>query len=87
MKTVKDIKYSFNHTKERIKSRYGMNIDFSDYLEMCKRISMKRNVRFISEDNQKQKQQIYEISFKDITIIVVWSKANRCIKTALPYGD
>ena len=86
MKTVKDISYSFNHTKERIKSRYGFDIDYGDYIEMCKRIVLKRNVIFISEDNQKKKQQIYDIPFECITIRVVWSLDTHWIKTALPYG-
>lgn len=86
MKTVKDISYSFNHTKERIKLRYDMDIDFDDYIEMCKRIELKINVYFISEDNQKKKQQIYDIPFKGKVLRMVWSTETNWIKTALPYG-
>ena len=64
MKTVKDISYSFNHTKERIKLRYDIDIDFDNYLEICERIKHNFNVYFISEDNQKKKQLIYDIPFK-----------------------
>ena len=58
MKTIKTISYSFNHTKERIKLRYDVDIDITDYLEMCRRIEFKINVKFVSEDNQKKKQQM-----------------------------
>ena len=87
MKTKKDMFYSFNHTKERMKLRYDIDIDFRDYTEMCKRINDKINVKFISEDNQKKKQQIYDIPFKNQTVRVVWSTTVKWIKTALPYGD
>jgi len=88
MKTKKDIKYSFNHTKERMKSRYDISIDLQDYMEMCDRVNKKRDVKFISEEKQKKDiQQIYDILFKGAVIRVVWSRANRCVKTVLPMGD
>ena len=90
MKTKKDILYSFNHTKERLAERYSIEINAMDYVEMCDRIDKKKDVKFISEERQKKDiQQIYDMSFKSLIcptkiIRVVWSKANKCIKTVLP---
>ena len=88
MKTVKDRAYSFNHTRERLELRYGILINEQDYNAMCERIDKKQDVRLISSENQKKEvQQTYDMFFKSKSIKVVWSKAKRCIKTALPYGD
>jgi hypothetical protein len=85
MKTKKDILYSFNHTRKRLEERYGIFIEFKDYTEMCERVDKKKNVKFISEEKQKKDvQQIYDMSFKGAPMRVVWSRANRCIKTVLP---
>jgi len=90
MKTKKDILYSFNHTRERMQSRYNILIDVKDYAEMCERVDKKKDVKFISEEKQKKDvQQIYDMSIKSMicptkVIRVVWSKANKCIKTVLP---
>ena len=85
MKTKKDLLYSFNHTRKRLEERYGTEIDAKDYLEMCEHIAYKKNVKFISEEKQKNDiQQIYDILFKGATIRVVWSTSTNWIKTALP---
>jgi len=93
MKTKKDILYSYNHTRERMQSRYDILMDVKDYAEMCERIDKKKDVKFISEEKQKKDiQQIYDMSFKSLIcptkiIRVVWSKANKCIKTVLPMAS
>ena len=90
MKTKKDRLYSFNHTQQRMADRYGILIDIEDYNEMCDRVDKKKGVKFISEENQKKDiQQIYDMSIKSMicptkVIRVVWSRANKCIKTVLP---
>ncbi len=85
MKTKKDMLYSFNHTRERMESRYGILIDIKDYAAMCERVDKKKDVKFISEEKQKKDvQQVYHMFFKGATVRVVWSKANKCIKTVLP---
>lgn len=85
MKTKKDILYSFNHTKERLRDRYGIKINGVDYAEMCERIIKKRDVKLISEEKQKKDvQQIYNMPFKGTIIRVVWSTLNKRITTALP---
>lgn len=85
MKTKKDILYSFNHTQKRLEERYNISIDMKDYIEMCERVNKKKDVRFVSEEKQKKDvQQIYHMSFKSSTVMVVWSKADKRIKTVLP---
>ncbi len=85
MKTVRDTLYSLNHTRSRMISRYGILISNEDYAEMCDRVDNKIDVKFISEEKQKKDiQQIYDMPFKSTIIQVVWSKANKCIKTVLP---
>ena len=88
MKTKKDMLYSYDHTRKRMEERYGIFIGFKDYIEMCEQIVRKKDVKFISEEKQKKDiQQIYDMSFKDVVIRVVWSKSNKCIKTVLPMEE
>ena len=85
MKTKKDLLYSFHHTQERLKERYDIEINAKDYLEMCERIAYRKNVKLVSEEEQKNDiQQIYHIPFKGSTIRVVWSTTSNWIKTVLP---
>ena len=85
MKTKKDLLYSFHHTQARLKDRYDIEINAKDYLEMCEHIAYKKNVKFISEEKQKNDvQQIYDILFKGTDIRVVWSTSTNWIKTVLP---
>ena len=72
-----------------MEERYGIHIDVKDYAEMCERVDKKKDVKFISEERL---QQVYDMSFKCLTcptkiVRVVWSRANRCIKTVLPMED
>ena len=85
MKTKKDILYSFNHTKERLRDRYGIKINGVDYAEMCENIIHKRYVLFITSEKQKNDvQEIYDVYLRDTTVRVVWSTLNKRITTALP---
>ncbi len=85
MKTVKNILYSMDHTIGRVKLRYNLSINVHDYIEMCERVKNKKGVTFISTEKQKNDtQKIYDMSFKNITIRVVWSETNKYIKTVLP---
>lgn len=84
MKTIKDIEYSFDHTRERISERYGIDITREDYNELCRRANLKENVEFMSEDSQKNDVQVVLVMpFKDVQLKVVWSTSRQCITTAL----
>lgn len=85
MKTKKDMLYSFNHTRERMESRYGIHIDVKDYAEMCERVDKKKGVKFVSEEKQKKDiQEIYDVYLRSTLVRVVWSTTNKWIKTVLP---
>ena len=88
MKTKKDRLYSFNHTKERLRDRYGIKINGVDYAEMCENIIHKKigiNVLYISSEKQKNDvQEIYDMYVKSKIVRVVWSTLNKRITTVLP---
>jgi hypothetical protein len=88
MNTKRDAQYSFNHTQARMKERYNISIDMNDYTNICKRISKKKYVKFISEEKQKNNiQQIYDVVFKGNTVRVVWDRNNKYIRTVLPIKE
>lgn len=88
MKTKKDRLYSFNHTQQRMAARYGILIGMKDYTEICDRIDKKKNVKFISEENQKNDvQEMYDVYLRGTLVRVVWSTSNKWIKTVLPMED
>lgn len=88
MKTIKDIEYSFNHTKDRFKERYDIDISKNDYDHLC---DITRNnfqyIDFVSVEKQKHDTQ-YVIDlpskFKGKNIRIVWSIARDCVTTVLP---
>jgi len=85
MKTKKDLLYSFNHTKERMEDRYGIEINAMDYAEMCENIIHKKNVLFITSEKQKNDvQEIYDVYLRSTLVRIVWSTTNKWIKTVLP---
>jgi len=87
MKTIKDLEYSFNHTKDRILERYDIKITRAFYDNMC--LDMKKLsspcVKIISAEPQKDDIQIIaDIHYKFMeSIRVVWSSKRRCITTAI----
>ena len=85
MKTKKDRKYSFNHTKERLMERYGIFITIKDYNNLCKKITNNDNVALVMIERQdKDVQYTYDLDFKEgQPIRVVWSNTRDCITTAL----
>jgi hypothetical protein len=85
MKTLKDMEYSIEHTKQRLKERYNLVITDLEYYVLCHRVNNKINVEFISEEKQSNGlQQIYDIEYKGAKIRVVWSRSDQYIKTILP---
>ncbi len=84
-KTVKDINYSFEHTKQRLKERYNIDIQRSHYDHLCEKIKQNKDVELIeSEYQENDTQHIYDISFRYTRVIrVVWSEKRQYITTAL----
>jgi len=84
-KTVKDRNYSFKHTQQRLKERYGIDITLEDYDRLCKKVESNRDVLLIMIEKQDGGDQYtYDINFKYRgTIRVVWNKKKQYITTAL----
>ena len=86
MKTVKDKNYSFNHTRQRLKERYGIDdLSMEQYNYMCEKILTKQNAIMVEEEFQSDDTQIiYDLEFihRD-PIRVVWSEKRQCITTVL----
>jgi hypothetical protein len=93
MKTVKDVEYSFNHTKDRFKERYDIDISRNDYDHLCDIIRNSiNNVDFVCmsditvEEHKNDTQYIINtpFKFKGENVRIVWSVIRDCITTALP---
>lgn len=85
MKTIKDKKYSFEHTQERLKERYDIEITFEDYKYLCNKIKSNNDTVLIMTEKQKNDiQYTYDLNFKYRgTIRIVWSEKRQLITTAL----
>ena len=88
MKTVKDRNYSFNHTKQRLLERYGIDITMKEYDYLCKKVESNRNILLVMIEKQKDGDQYtYDLTFKYKGVIrVVWNKDKKYITTALRRG-
>lgn len=84
-KTIKDRKYSFEHTAKRLKERYSIELNLKEYDDLCKKIESNRDVLLVMIEKQKDGDQYtYDLNFKYRgTIRVVWNKKRQCITTAL----
>ena len=84
-KTIKDIDYSFKHTKQRLKERYNVDITRGYYDTFCDNIKNNKGVTLVMEEKQKNDTQyIYDLHFQHRSEIrVVWSEKRQCITTAL----
>jgi len=85
MKTIKDREYSFNHTKKRLKERYGIDITIDDYNYLCTKVITNDDITLIMMEKQdNDTQYTYDLDFKYRGIIrVVWSGSRQCITTVL----
>lgn len=81
-------RYSFEHTKQRMLERYGLNLTLDDYNLLCNNVRNRKNVIEVDRENQKDCTQIiFETYFKSKTILVVYEDVRDCITTVLPNGD
>jgi hypothetical protein len=84
MKTVKDRDYSFNHTKQRLLERYGIDLDLEEYDWICSKVKSHEDVNLIMAENRQQELQfIYDYLHNGKKIRIVWSNERDCITTAL----
>ncbi len=79
-----DPKYSYLHTKQRIKERYNFNgLTELEYKNMCNDCIEYKKINV--EITPKGKQETYRMNFKNIEIIVVYQTWKKQISTILPY--
>jgi len=85
MKTIKDKNYSFNHTKQRLSERYGIDITRKDYDFLCEKVKGKKDAKLVMIEYQKDGDQYtYDLQFRyRRNIRVVWNEAKQYITTAL----
>src|SRR5258706_11866097 len=74
--------YSFQHTKERMLERYGLEITQADWQAMGFLCKAKKWTILTQEHSNHQ--IIADIRYKGHPIIVVWDYENNWIKTVLP---
>ena len=85
MKTIKDYEYSFNHCKQRLKERYGIELSRRRYDHLNKILKKIRNPKdAISIDNNGD-QEIYQWTWTIpcVNILLVWSNSKERITTIL----
>ena len=84
-KTIKDRNYSFEHTKQRLKERYHIDITIKHYDMMCQQILDEKDIFLIEVEYQYHDTQIiYDLHFPHRNPIrVVWSEERECITTVL----
>ena len=85
MKTIKDKEYSYNHTKSRLLTRYGIEITREDYDYFCRRIQTKDCISLVNIEYQKgDNQYVYDLQFpRRGDIRIVWSEKRQLITTVL----
>lgn len=80
--------YSYDHSKQRAKERYGITLTRKDYDHLCDRIRRKNQVREVStEKNGEDVQTLFEIGYKGQILLAVYSGARDRITTFLPPID
>ena len=85
MKTKKDLNYSFEHTKQRLKERYDIDITREHYDILCDNIKNNQGITLVEIEYHKNDNQfIYDLHFPHRSEIrVVWSEKRQCVTTAL----
>jgi len=81
VKTHKDIFYAFEHTRLRLKERYGLTLTSEEYVSLC---AFVKSLAGFWEWNGTDSQKITKMSFKNKIVTFVWSEERQCVTTALP---
>ena len=80
MKTIKDINYSYDHVKLRLKQRYKLDISFKEFNDLSIALAIDKSKMLIVENND---QEIHQIKFKNKNVIFVYSISRGHITTVL----
>lgn len=83
-----EAQHSFEHTKERLKSRYALDIEYAEYVELCAQCALRENVVPIPvkglPSSSGQNYTVYRVEFKNRYILVLFEEFKMLIKTVLP---
>jgi hypothetical protein len=81
-----DPKYSYYHTKKRIKERYNINeLTESEYKYLCDNCIKYKKIN--TEITPKGLQETYRMNLEFIEIIVVYQTWKKQVSTVLPYWE
>lgn len=84
MKTIKDLEYSKDHTKQRLSERYDIDITDDDYYDLCEMIKRRIDCTLMKVEAQAGGiQETYRVLFKGTVIYAVWSYPLQLVKTVL----
>ena len=81
MKTVKNKSYSFQHTRDRLKERYGLELYRDEYETICINTKVMQGVLELCGE---KKQKIVRVRFKGKVVTFVYGLGCDYITTALP---
>lgn len=73
----------FSHTKERLKERYALDIDYREYMELCTQCSLGEDVTPISQKINNT-YRVYRLQFKNRFVLAVFNETLMLITTVLP---
>lgn len=80
--TKKSRAYSFEHTKQRAKERYGLDLDQKTYDKWC---ALAKKAKAINtEKDGKVIQTTHIILWNNLKVICVYENIRDCITTVLP---
>ncbi len=88
-KNLNQKEYGYEHTKQRLKERYELEITQSEYDLLCESIQhIKDRVPAHDVNNEKDGLQfVLTIMFKKRPVTVVWEERRNCITTVLPIPE
>jgi ATP-dependent Clp protease adapter protein ClpS len=81
MKTKKNKEYSFQHTKARLKERYGLELYKDEYNTICQNTKIMQGVLELMGE---KKQKIVTVHFKGKRVKFVYGIGCDYVTTALP---
>lgn len=75
--------YHYNHTKQRLKERYAIDIDYREYMDLCTQCALGEDVTPVSKKINNT-YRVYRLKFKNRFILAVFDENKMLITTVLP---
>ncbi len=80
--------YNYQHTKQRAKERYNLQLSKSNYNQLCQQIKNRSLVVQIKKEVQKRgTQRVFKVRFRDCNLYAVYLDETETITTLLPPND